>query len=99
MTIFKSSDKIKMYLNNSFGTSNLTQRVKITQGEIQAKRFRAVEARFYFAKKNPSIGFFRPTKPSPNTSQSSFQPLSKPALVYLPPQLDRRQHRLLVPYR
>lgn len=58
MTIFKSSDKIKMYLNNSFGTSNLTQRVKITQGEIQAKRFRAVEARFYFAKKNPSVGFF-----------------------------------------
>ena len=43
-----------MYLNNSFGTSNLTQRVKITQGEIQAKRFRAVEARFLFIKKEPS---------------------------------------------
>ncbi len=42
-----------MYLNNSFGTSNLTQRVKITQGEIQAKRFRAVEARFFVHKKEP----------------------------------------------
>ena len=88
-----------MYLNNSFGTSNLTQRVKITQGEIQAKRFRAVEARFCLAKRTLLLGSFRSTKPSPNTSQSSFQPPLKPALAYLLPQLDRHQRHLLDPYQ